>query len=179
MFFDDVGEHSLVNRGKELSYVACQYPYSLRMIAGCLACEGPKSLYSLVHSLSEATRERVRDKCPVEKWIEHSVDSMVEQSIAHVCLMYIPRLRVRYVKGFISRVSVSFGCKVFVKGNDILHEAKLELLHILSMPLTPQKLLPCGKEIFKRDDSIISMIKSDSFKPSFNSWAKREAFAGS
>ena len=65
------------------------------------------------------------------------------------------------LKGFISRVSVSFGCKVFVKGNDILHEAKLELLHILSMPLTPQKLLPCGKEIFKRDDSIISMIKSD------------------
>lgn len=48
-----------------------------------------------------------------------------------------------------------------MEGNDILHEIKLELLHILSMSLTPQKLLPCGKEIFKRDDSIVSMIKSN------------------
>lgn len=85
----------------------------------------------------------------------------MEQSVAHTGLMYLSRLRVRYFERLVRRVLVCFILQFLIKSNDVLHQSKLELLHILPAALAPQKFFPGREKIFDRNDIIVDMFKSD------------------
>jgi hypothetical protein len=104
---EDFNENSVVNGGKKLPYVTFEHPHRARMIAGHLIGIGAKLVDSFVPSFPFSTRIRGRDKGIVKKWIQFSVERMVEQAVSHVCFVDITWLGVRDIKCLIWGMSVS------------------------------------------------------------------------
>ena len=96
-------------------------------------------------------------KCCIKIWIQCAVDSMVQQSVAHACLVYVARLRVGYLKRVVTCMLIYFFAQLSVQCSDLIYQISLELQHIKLAPLASAKLLPRFEQIFYRDDIFIYM----------------------
>ena len=89
----------------------------------------------------------VVDKLFVEVRVEDAIDGMVEKSIAYRCFVNVTRLRITYLEGFVGTVIVYLTLQVTMEVEDVVHEARLEVLHILFLTLSADEFLQCFKEI--------------------------------
>ena len=85
---------------------------------------------------------RIRNELLIEIRIEYSVDSMVEEPVPHRSLVNVPRLRVRDIEGMVAAVSVVLGFQVLMEGENVVHQAQLELLDVFPSALASQEFLP-------------------------------------
>lgn len=97
----------MVNRGKELTYVALQHPAGANMIFGDFASVGAKPVHRAVRTLACATRVGVGYETRVEVRIEYAVYGVMQQTVAHTSLVDIAWFRVRYAEVLVAAVAVS------------------------------------------------------------------------
>ena len=68
-----------------------------------------------------STRIGVADKRAIEKWIELTVQRMVEQPISHYGLMDVTRLWIVYLEGFIHSVPIGVVFQIAVQDKYVVH----------------------------------------------------------
>lgn len=102
----------MVYRGKELPYVAFEHPNRARVIMRYLIGKGAKAIYRLVPAFISSARVRVGNESPIKKWVELAVERVMQQTVSHARLMYVPWLWVGNVERLIRRMFVCFGSKV-------------------------------------------------------------------
>ena len=72
-------------------------------------------------ALANAAGKRVSDEYPVKEGIQHPVDGMMQQSVAHACLMDVPWLGIGDIEGLIQAMRPCTLKKLFVQGNKVVH----------------------------------------------------------
>ena len=82
---------------------------------------------------------------------------MMQKSVAHGRFVNVARFRVGDVESVVAAMCVRFVFQVAVEREDVVHEPMLELLHVALIALTAQKFLPCGEQVFHRNDIFIGM----------------------
>ena len=90
---------------------------------------------------------------------------MVEQAVADGCFVDIARLRVGDLEMLVAAVTVRLVPQIAMKRENIVHETKLELLHVALMPLSFQEFTPCAKQILDRNDILVGMSELNSSFP--------------
>ena len=118
------------------------------MVLTHLSCEGVESPECSMSSFVVATGVRVSHKCGIKEWVELPVESMMEKSISHTCLVYISSLGVTDDEVLVVTVYVCSCFQFVVKVKDVRHQMSLVLHDILFLFLSSFKLLPCIQEIF-------------------------------
>ena len=96
----------MINARKEFTDVALENPTLPCAIFTHDAMEFPKAINGSMRPLPISARKRIRNKCPVEKGVEHAVNGMMEKPIPHAGLVDVPRLWVGDIKCAVSAVAV-------------------------------------------------------------------------
>ena len=172
----------MVDAREELPDVALQNPRGPRMVAR----NDPHISIELVHcavcALIETAGIRIEDECFIEIWIQHPINRMMQQSVAHFSLVNIARFRIVDLERMIWAVSVGFILKLAMQRENIAHKIQKKRRHILALPLAAQKFAPRGKQIFHGNDIMVNMARphlslslslSLSIKPRFSFESKR------
>ena len=100
-------------------------------------------------------RIRIAYECAVEKRIELAIQRMMEQPITHARLMDIARFRITDSKMFIAAMLVLARNEIVMESDNVVHQMSREFLHIFSVAFPLYEFFPSGKQILKRDDSVI------------------------
>lgn len=149
----------LVYGGKELPYIAFQYPHRTRVIVRDAIREPFEMFERLMTTFLLPTRVRACGKCLVEKRIMKTINGAMQKTVAHARFVYAARLRVRNAERFVCGVLIGFGRQISMEREDVVGKAQLKLLHVLAITLAAYELGPRPKEIFERDDAFIPYIE--------------------
>jgi|GEM_PF-126787 len=98
----------------------------------------------------------------VEERIELSIDSMVNQSVLHGCLMNMSRFGIVDAKKFVRTVPVRFCFQILIKRVHGVRKMQRKFLDVTPSPFPAQELAPCGEQICNGDDRLIWMSKPQS-----------------
>ncbi len=155
--FQNVRQYGMVDIFEKLPYVAFEHPCRFRMVFGYLSGKRSKSVYCLVHALFLSARVGMGYESVVEKRIQHAIESVVQEPIAHFCFVDVSRFRVGDIEGMVRGVFVGFRREIIVQGDKVSHEIALENLHVFFCFFTDGKLAPCKQEIFERYNRMVRM----------------------
>lgn len=107
---------------------------------------------SLIHS----TRIRISDERPIKERVKDTVEGMVEEPVSHRGFVDMAGFGVGDTKGVILSMYIRFGHQVTMESQNVIHEAELKLLYIFFLCFPSLELLPGFKEIFGRNDIMVS-----------------------
>ncbi len=147
----------MVDGSEKPTNVAFEYPARAGVVLTLLARKVLKAHKCLMRSLPHSTRVRVSNEGAVEEWVEHTMNSMMQKSVAHHGFVDVAWLGVRDVEGVITTMSVCFVCEISMDGEDIVEKVILEKLHIHLTPFSTNKFFPRIEQIFYRNDTIVRM----------------------
>lgn len=156
---DDSKKNIVIDVRKKLSDVTFQYPDSLRVIVRNPTSECTQAIDRFVRAFVPSAGIRIKNKLAVEKWIQDPVDRMMQEAISNRGFMNVSWLRVVNLKSVISAVPISLVGKAMVQCDKIIHEMSREQGDIIALSFARQKLLPRGKQIFKRNDILIRTME--------------------
>ena len=89
----------------------------------------------------------------------------MQEPVAYGRLVDVARLGIGDLEGVITAVAIRFLFQVVMKIEDIVHQRVLEFLHVVLLALTCRKLLPCGEQVFERNDIFIGMNELNPSRP--------------
>ena len=117
------------------------------MIFGNFVSIGTELVHGFVDALPYSTRVGVGSECLVKEGVELPVKRMMEQPIAHTCLVYGAGLGVRDFEVLVAAVVVCSTCKVAVESHHVAHQMPFKLEHIRSPALPLHELLPGEEQV--------------------------------
>lgn len=98
-------------------------------------------------SLRHSAGVRISNEAAIEKWVEYSMDGVVEQTVTYRCLVNVARFWISNIEGVIAAVYVILLFKFRVKKRDIVGESVLKYLYVMLISFSPQKLSPRQKPV--------------------------------
>ena len=104
-------EDCMINKGEKLANVTFENETLPCIVEGNLAAECAEAVKSPVRSLTVSTGVRIVDKPFVELGVQHSVDSVMKQSVPHGRFMNITRLGIIDFESMVATVPVGFRFK--------------------------------------------------------------------
>ncbi len=119
-------EHCMVNRGKELFNITFQYPAGACVVVAHFLRKRLETHECLMCTLPHTTGIRVSDERVVEECVEHSMDSVVQKSVAHRGFVDVAGFGVGNIEGVVATMRVCFVFKVCVKCENIIDEVVLK-----------------------------------------------------
>lgn len=114
-----------------------------------------------MRALLEAAGIRVADEGAVEERIQFAIQRMMQEPVAHACLVDVARLRVAYLEVVISAMRIGACRKLAMQAEDVVHQAMLELLHVFLVALPMDKFFPSGEQILDGDDIFVGMSENN------------------
>lgn len=84
---------------------------------------------------------------------------MVEKPIPYASFVNIARFWVVYLEGVVRPMAVCSPRKFPMKRKDIIHKMQRKCRNVLALSFAPQKFPPRQKQVFERDDSMITMAQ--------------------
>lgn len=97
----------MIDRSKELADIALQHPARTRVVPRYLIGKIPKAVHGSVRSLAVSTRIGIGDPCLVEKRVQLSVQSMVDQTVLYCRLVDVSRLGIGDLEGVIPTMLIT------------------------------------------------------------------------
>ena len=91
---------------------------------------------------------RVKDKFPVEMFIQYPIKSMVDNTVADRCFMYVPLFLVADYKMRIAAVAIAAAQNIVVKPPQIGNQIHRKFGHVRFVFFAPREFPPARKQIF-------------------------------
>ncbi len=145
-----VQQYFVVDAVKKLPYVALKGVALACAIVTHRAEHICQSLHAFVRAFADTAGEGVGDKAWLEHGIEGLKNSMVQNSVAHRCFVYMSQLRVGDIKGGVRAVLVHFISEVAVQLKNMLLHFLLELHDVCLGALFLLELVPRAEEMLGR-----------------------------
>lgn len=112
----------MVDGGEEFFDITLENPSCPRMITGNLVGETSETIQSPVDSFLISAGIRIGDKKPVEKRIQNTIDSPMDNPVSNLRFMNVSWLRVGNVEGFVARVPIGSGSKLAMERKKIISQ---------------------------------------------------------
>jgi hypothetical protein len=119
--------------------------------------KGPKALQRPMRPLAFPARVRVGDECSVEKGIQNTIESVMDQSIPYRRLVNVSWLGIGYFEGLVTSVTIGLILQAPMQGYNMVGKSVLKLLDIPFVSLAFQKLPPGRKQVFNGDGIMVGM----------------------
>src|SRR3989344_5462186 len=86
----------------------------------------------------------------------------MQEPVAHRRFVDVARFRIGDVECVIRTVRICFRRKLSMQGKHVVHQRKLEFLHIFLLPLPAYEFLPCFEQVLDGNDILVGMSEADS-----------------
>lgn len=146
-FFEGREQDRVTNRVEELPHVALERPASSRIVATFRAKHTRHACHSFMRPFSDPAGIRGRNKSRLEDRVQRSEYSVMQNPVAHHCLVYPAALWVVDPKAAIRAVLICFIAQVAVQLKNMLLNFLLELGDVRLVPLVAFEYLPRRKEV--------------------------------
>ena len=80
----------------------------------------------------------------------------MHEPVAHARFVDVAWLRVANFEMMVAAVLINARDKVSMKRNEVIHQISAEFLHICTLAFSFYEFLPCGAQVFERNDILVS-----------------------
>src|SRR3989344_2789671 len=142
---------------KKLSDITLQNPSGSRVIARDFSAVLPEPIHSAMRALAAPARIRIKNEFPVKIRAQNPVEHVMNKPIPNTRLVNVARLWIVYLKCQIRPVPIGLFRKLPMKCKNVVHKVNGKLGDVFAFSLAVEEFSPSGKQIFHRNDSMISM----------------------
>jgi len=143
--FQDSDQSFVVDTVEKLSDVAFENPTGTGEVAADFSREVPQTVHRRMRAFPDAAGIGIEDERTVEERIQHAVDGMVSDAVAHRGLVDDPMFRVKNVKLLIRPVAVSVLDELLVECKKAVFQMSLKDLDVRLGTFAAAELAPGGE----------------------------------
>ena len=147
----------MVYRSEELTHVAFQHPDGSCVVERYAIRQSSEAVERFVAAFVLSARVGTRYEGRIEKRVKDAIEGVMQETVADSGFMDTAWLWIGDVECLVIGMAIGFLTQILVEREDVIHQAKLELLHVFPLSFAAHELSPRFEEIFERDDILICM----------------------